>query len=408
MPYNGSGVFTRLYDWTDERDAANNIDSVKMDAEDDGFATGLSNAITKDGQTTVTANLPMASYKHTNVGAASARTDYARADQIQDSGFQLIGSISGTDTITGSLTPSISAYAAGQTFKFVSAGANTGAVTLNVNGAGAKAVTKAGTNALVAGDIPSGAIIHVVYDGTRFQMVPVPNISAAAAAVLDDATASDMQTSLGATATGKSVFTAANAAAGMAAVTPTTTRGDLIRRGASADERFALGSDGQVVASDGTDALWEWKGVVNLVSEQDGTGDSTTNTISASDTTPTTSNGKEWGTTAAITPKATSHRLLIDVSLYFSSSGAGVQSTIALFKDSDTDALATASSITGGANNIHPIRLLHEMEAGTTSEITFKIRYGGTSGTMYLNTQGGSASFNGTLASRITITEVAL
>lgn len=36
-----------------------------------------------------------------------------------------------------------------------------------------------------------------------------------------------------------------------------TTRGDLFRRGASAIERVALGADGRVLASDGTDAVWE-------------------------------------------------------------------------------------------------------------------------------------------------------
>jgi microcystin-dependent protein len=35
-----------------------------------------------------------------------------------------------------------------------------------------------------------------------------------------------------------------------------TTRGDLIRRGASAPQRVALGSSGQVLTSDGTDAVW--------------------------------------------------------------------------------------------------------------------------------------------------------
>lgn len=40
------------------------------------------------------------------------------------------------------------------------------------------------------------------------------------------------------------------------ASSPTTTRGDLIRRGASADERLALGTSGQVLSSNGTDAVW--------------------------------------------------------------------------------------------------------------------------------------------------------
>lgn len=35
-----------------------------------------------------------------------------------------------------------------------------------------------------------------------------------------------------------------------------TTRGDLFRRGASAIERVALGTSGQVLRSDGTDAVW--------------------------------------------------------------------------------------------------------------------------------------------------------
>jgi hypothetical protein len=35
------------------------------------------------------------------------------------------------------------------------------------------------------------------------------------------------------------------------------TRGDLIRRGASTPERIGLGTDGQALKSDGTDAVWE-------------------------------------------------------------------------------------------------------------------------------------------------------
>lgn len=38
---------------------------------------------------------------------------------------------------------------------------------------------------------------------------------------------------------------------------PTTTRGDLIRRGASADERVAVGADNALLSSNGTDPGWE-------------------------------------------------------------------------------------------------------------------------------------------------------
>lgn len=135
------------------------------------IATALSDSLAKDGQTTPTANLPMGGYAHTGVGDATARTQYAKVSQVQDGGYVTLSAVSGSDTITATCAPAITAYAAGQFFTFVSAGANTGAVTLNINSLGAKAVTKEGTTALAAGDIASGAVVCVEYDGTRFQLV---------------------------------------------------------------------------------------------------------------------------------------------------------------------------------------------------------------------------------------------
>jgi hypothetical protein len=73
------------------------------------------------------------------------------------------------------MSPTLTAYAAGQLFYFVAGGANTGAVTLNVDGLGAKAITRDGSTALAAGDINSGEIVVVIYDGTRFQMINAAN-----------------------------------------------------------------------------------------------------------------------------------------------------------------------------------------------------------------------------------------
>lgn len=173
MAFNGSGVFNRLYSWV--TDAANSIKirSQKMDDEMNGFATGLTNCITKDGQSTPTANIPMGSFKFTTLAVGTASTDSITLGQAQNSGFLHIGSISGTDTITGTLSPAITAYATGQRFSFVSAGANTGAVTINLNSVGAKSITKKGTTALAAGDIPSGAMVEMVYDGTQFQIINI-------------------------------------------------------------------------------------------------------------------------------------------------------------------------------------------------------------------------------------------
>ncbi|OSM06981.1 hypothetical protein [Magnetofaba australis] len=60
MAFNGSGLFNRLYSWT--QDAANNvkISASRMDAEMDGFATGLTSCITKNGESTTTSRIPFA------------------------------------------------------------------------------------------------------------------------------------------------------------------------------------------------------------------------------------------------------------------------------------------------------------------------------------------------------------
>lgn len=171
MAFNGSGVFSRLYNWSTDAASAIPITASRVDAEDTGFANGLSNTICRDGQSTVIANLPMNNFAHTAVGNATARTQYIAAGQAQDSSFIYAGTASGTgDVITFSLTPAIPAYAAGQQFSFISSAANTTAVTVNINGLGAKSLTKYGATALVANDITSGAIVQIFYDGTRFQL----------------------------------------------------------------------------------------------------------------------------------------------------------------------------------------------------------------------------------------------
>jgi hypothetical protein len=134
------------------------------------LATGLSTCITKDGQTTPTNNIPMGGFKLTNLGAATVGTDAVRLSQLQAGTAQLLA-VSGTDTLTALGTPTLTAYATGNTFYFVAAATNTTSVTLNVDGLGAKAVTRHGSTALVAGDILAGEVCLVVYDGTRFQLL---------------------------------------------------------------------------------------------------------------------------------------------------------------------------------------------------------------------------------------------
>ena len=163
------------------------------------LAAGLSACITKDGQTTVTADIPMNSHKLTGLGGATASTDAVNMSQLQSGASLLLSGVSGTDTITGSLTPALGAYVAGGTYRFVSVGANTGAVVLSINGLGNKAITKNGTTALAAGDIISGALVTVTYDGTQFQL---DNVSQFVSATITNLTASSISVSSAFTASG--------------------------------------------------------------------------------------------------------------------------------------------------------------------------------------------------------------
>ena len=60
MAYNSSGVFSRLFDWTDDRDNGIKIRADRFDQELDGFATGLTTTLLKDGTQTATAIIPFA------------------------------------------------------------------------------------------------------------------------------------------------------------------------------------------------------------------------------------------------------------------------------------------------------------------------------------------------------------
>ena len=90
---------------------------------------------------------------------------------IQNSVPQTITGVTGTNTLAGTLPAPFTAYAAVQNFRFIAAGANTGAVTLNINGVGAKAITKSGSLPLTGAEIAAGQVVEVSYDGTQFQLV---------------------------------------------------------------------------------------------------------------------------------------------------------------------------------------------------------------------------------------------
>lgn len=79
--------------------------------------------------------------------------------------------VAGTNALTGLATPPLEGYTTGAQYSFIAQNTNSGAVTLDIDSLGVKAVTRSGAVALVAGDIIGSAMILVEYDGTRFQLL---------------------------------------------------------------------------------------------------------------------------------------------------------------------------------------------------------------------------------------------
>jgi len=84
--------------------------------------------------------------------------------------FNNLITVTGTNSLIGTSVPPYTAYTTGMTVSFAPVATNTGAVTLDLDGLGAKNVTFDASTALSAGAIAVGKIATLQYDGTRFQL----------------------------------------------------------------------------------------------------------------------------------------------------------------------------------------------------------------------------------------------
>lgn len=105
---------------------------------------------------------------------ASADTWGAKLNTNLDDLDALLGAITTTGSANAYVLTtglSLAAYVAGQSFDIEANFTNSGAATINVDTLGAKSITKNGTTALASGDITSGNIYRISYDGTQFQII---------------------------------------------------------------------------------------------------------------------------------------------------------------------------------------------------------------------------------------------
>lgn len=83
----------------------------------------------------------------------------------------------GVSTQTVAPSPAYTAYFAGMSFWFIASATNTGALTMNVSGLGAKAINYTGNFALQGGEVVINAAYKVTYDGTRFILLNPSTVS---------------------------------------------------------------------------------------------------------------------------------------------------------------------------------------------------------------------------------------
>jgi len=206
--------------------------------------------------------------------------------------------------------------------------------------------------------------------------------------------------------TGQSTQTAA-----FDALSPVTTRGDLIVRDASNNVRLAIGAADTVLKTNGTDP--SWAKIVNanitdatiafakLASDcmpSRGYGEYTSNadlsgTIPFDDTTPQDSEGDQI-VTATITLKFSASRVRVSLSGFVASVGDAWQFTGALFSSVSANAIQAiriAADSDGGATNFYPVNMVVEHAPASVGPLTYQFRAGG----------GGSTyRFNGTTSGR--------
>lgn len=201
MARDGSGNFSRSVTPPVNGDVA---DATNFNAEMDDISSAISDSINKAGTKALAANLPMGGFKLTGLAAGANNGDSVRFEQLGAAINSLITTAGSANAYTLTSGQSLLAYAAGQQFFIKANFTNTGAATINVDSIGAKSLTKNGATALAAGDLTSGQIYIIDYDGTQFQVL---NLSAAVDATLTALAALTTAASQYIRATGTDTFT---------------------------------------------------------------------------------------------------------------------------------------------------------------------------------------------------------
>ncbi len=328
------------------------------------IAAGLSTTICRDGQSTVTADIPFAGFRLKGVGAGILTTDAANVGQLQD-GSGIYAADTGTaDLYAIAPVPGIAAYAVGQLFRWKVLHTNvTTTPTLAVNGLTAGTIVWPDGTALIASALPAGA---------------------------------EVQTVVSAVSVGTPTHQLVTVA------TPYLT---ALKNGTTATTQAQVDNSTKVA----TDAYVDRVGVQQIVVTQTGAVATGSTIMPLDDTIPQIGEGDQY-MSVAITPKSATSKLLIQVVASLDHNlGSANNIVMALFQDSTNNALAAVYSASSAQFEGMTLVLNYEMTSGTTSATTFKLRAGpALASVVTFNGANTARLLGGVMASSIIIKEIGI
>ena len=468
MAFNGSGTFNRIYNWVNDKANGFKIMASRMDNEFDGIATGLSQCITKDGQTTISANIPMANYKFTGLGNGTTRTDSIALGQVQDGQFTYLGTTGGTaDAYTLTPSPSITAYATTQQFTAkISATNTTTTPYLQISGianptttAVIKKLSATKTEIAVSiGDLVANGIYTFQRNSANDAWILLtPNIATTTnqgvsylnnpITIANNATNPNTQMDIGAgivdydngsgqllcqamtkTLQSSGSWTAGNNQNGLdTGARANSTWYNIFQIVKNSDNTsdilYSTSRTAPNVPSGYTLVAWigrmrtDASGNIdpNQYSIRTSYGQlhhyrnpnfaSGTTTIPFDNTTPQNTEGTEFMTTNFVPIKAFS-KIEIDCNMFVAISVGNVANLNALFKSGNANALTVGFCLSSSGDGGQQTTLKYVDTLSSTSAVDYSVRCGGSSAsTCYFNGISSGARFNGTFYSSITIKE---
>jgi len=164
MSYNGSGVFI-INTAGQPVTPGSTISSTAFNALTLDLANGLTTALTKDGQTTPTSNIPLGGFKITGLGAGTNPGDAVNFGQLSAGGYDLtVGNLGYTGTLTGGT--GVVNLGTNQLYKDASGRIGVGVVPRTDWVAGATVLQFPNNHSIVQGNLPVLYTFSNLYLGT--------------------------------------------------------------------------------------------------------------------------------------------------------------------------------------------------------------------------------------------------